>query len=805
MVTMILGDKRVVEYSELEGVQYAGRLLAALGADVIKLENLTGDAGRRKPPFAPGTDGSLISIPFDFLNSGKRSASIDLDSAAGRRTAQALLAGADIVLGDRRLADLTDLARQANPEQIRVVADIFGAATPAETPETAFTRFHASTSGYLVPADKDTRSRPAASMPTIFEAMHGVSIGIAVLAQLFEGAGGDVDYSYQSYGVWLDKMNFHQVSVGGEELHRYSHAYPFGGNMACRDGYVCLFVIEEHQWRNLCGLIGRSEWVGDPRFADGILRRANQQVIDDELKVWCAARTAEDVLRGARDADVPVGLVRTPTKVLKWDTLMERGFLREDDTGFGRHVLPQLPFGDGLSAVRLGRAPQLGENTLEIIESSVRDEALRGDVLRGEHDVTEVRTATPAPSAKTEQRPQAANSGPLSGVRVLDFTWAAAGPVATSIMAYLGADVVKVEHRSRPDLMRVAARQYGFGGNIDIDASPGFNEMAAGKRSIELDLRDPADLEIALRLAGEADIVMENMRPGKFESLGLSYAAISERNPGVVMCSQSALGRVGKAGVPGYAPIFWSEGGGAWLTGWQDKTPGVIRGPIDNHAAAYALVGILALLRKRQLTGAGGFIDCSATESVTALIGAELLEAQITGSDPGRRGNAWPGYVFNDVLPCRGEDQWIAVSVRNERDWRALRDELEIDQTTVDAVLDEAGGGERGRERLWQLLAERTAQRDAAALEKSLCERGVPAARSLSLVAARKDPRIANRGTWQTINHPLIGEQAIIGIPWTVSGRTFDMDSPAPLMGQHKDEIMNEWLGTVGSSSEQAG
>jgi crotonobetainyl-CoA:carnitine CoA-transferase CaiB-like acyl-CoA transferase len=222
----------------------------------------------------------------------------------------------------------------------------------------------------------------------------------------------------------------------------------------------------------------------------------------------------------------------------------------------------------------------------------------------------------------------------------------------------------------------------------------------------------------------------------------------------------------------------------------------VVRGPIDNHAAAFALVGMLALLYRRRCTGKGGYIDCSAIEAVTAILGSELLEVQATGREPVRRGNDWPGYLLNDVFPCFGDDQWVAVSIRDDQDWNTFRDVVGIDQQAVDTAVAGAGDTDSAREAVWNVVANRTRHLDANRLEGRLSEHGVPAARSLSLVAARRDPRVAGRGVWQTILHDVIGEQTIVGLPWTVSGHTFDMDVPAPRMGEHGDEIIKDWLGS---------
>lgn len=387
--------------------------------------------------------------------------------------------------------------------------------------------------------------------------------------------------------------------------------------------------------------------------------------------------------------------------------------------------------------------------------------------------------------------------GPYTGLKVLDFTWAAAGPVATTFLAFLGADVVKVEHHSRPDLMRVSDRQYGYGAIKSINESPLFNELNADKRSIELDLAEPADLQTAIELARAADVLIENMRPGKIEKLGLSYARLSELNPGLVMCSVSATGRSSVAGPPGYAPVFWAEGGGAWLTGWPDRPPGLVRGPVDLHAAAFACLGILSLLALRKLTGRGGYLDVSAVEAVTATLGAQLIQAQAGQGEPERCGNTEPGTVVNDVFPCLGDDQWLAVTLHDHdellRFIGVLRSEFGIELTPAE-MTDSTDG--------WKNVARATENLAAEDLEHCLVAEGVAAARSASLRAAMSDRRLLDRQALQTIHHDVIGDQVIVALPWFRNGVPYRVGHPAPALGADGADVLRDWLGrgTDGSS-----
>ena len=775
---------KVVEFSDYEGVHYCGRTLAALGADVVKLELPAGDPLRRRPPLAPSStgEGPKISLAFEYLNGGKRSVVADLDTDEGRRLAARLVEWGDVVLVSPEHRDVLGLdAIPRRPGQVRALAGAYGGRSVEEAPTTAFTRLHASTSGYLMPADKDTSVRPGWGGPYVFESMFGTALAVAVLAELQRRTGGEIDYSYQGYGVWMDKMMFPRVSRSTSfDLHRNTNAYPFGGSMACTDGFACIFVIEEHQWHSLCRQLGRTEWLDDPRFANGVVRLAVQEEIDAVLAAWCAERTVDEVLALGRAADFPVGRVRRPSEVLSWPQLQTRGFVADGDTAFGRVPMANLPFGPGLPAVTASPAPTLGEHSTTIAAELGSPESERP-------------RATPRSADATAQwrGPAEGADRPYAGLRVLDFTWAAAGPIATSILAYLGADIAKVELRSRPDLMRMAERQYGYSEDDDLDSSPSFHEIAAGKRSIELDLREPEDREIALRLAAVADVVIENMRPGKIEQLSLSYEAVSAINPGVVMCSQSATARVEGPGIPGYAPIFWAEGGGGWLTGWPHRRPGVVRGPVDFHAAAFACLGVMALLEQRRHTGVGGYVDTSAIETVSAAFGVELLEQAVTGRDGVRRGNEFPGALFNDVFPCHGVDQWIAITARDETEAAALFTALGLPAGS--APTSRMSAEERAS--CYDAVAAVTARSDASRLEGRLGAVGVPAARSLSLRASLTDARLAHRGIWQPVHHNVLGEQVIVGLPWTFDGRPYDMHAPGPALGEHSALIRKEWLG----------
>jgi crotonobetainyl-CoA:carnitine CoA-transferase CaiB-like acyl-CoA transferase len=338
----------VIEISGLECVSYAGLLLSQLGADVMKVEPPEGDPLRRRPPFAPAVDGSVeaLSVPFTFLNGGKKLSAYDFHDGGSVARLHAQIQAADVLLVDHEM--LRELQLELPPRsarQLRVFVGLYGGSKEKSMPSSALTRLHASTSGYIIPADTDASMRPAWSGPYIFECMHGVGIAVATVAEREREDGGDVDYSLQGYGLWLDKLLFSRTSTSGVEVHRNTAPYPYGGNLPCSDGFASILVLEERQWHGLCRMTGNPDWLTDERFRSGVLRNRNREPIAKALAEWCSMRSVDEVLEAARQADVPAGRCRSPLAVLNSEAAEERGFFVESQTAIGKIALPSLPFG----------------------------------------------------------------------------------------------------------------------------------------------------------------------------------------------------------------------------------------------------------------------------------------------------------------------------------------------------------------------------------------------------------------------------------------------------------------------------
>ena len=350
-----LSGVTVIEVDGDLPIQFCGRALSDLGARVTKVEPVGGDPLRQEPPL---TSGSTSSVVFDSLNRRKDFVVVDHGSAEGRAHLAELVSSCDVVIvaagGAVSAAGAALQPRAVFAELEAVVRRSDGSPGRIEP----LTRFHASGSGSLFPV-RNPELRPASAGRFIFDAMYGVAFAAAITTALVsrKTAPGDsgatsVRFSTKAYGPWLEKMFIHRVALEGVDLRRTNHMYPYGGNLACRDGHICIYIVEEHQWHNCVDMIGRPDWHADPRFGDGVARARHATVIQAALEEWCAAHTVDEVITAARTADVPAGRVASPGGILERPGMRARGFVSdapegavEINTPFGRAWNFAMPVG----------------------------------------------------------------------------------------------------------------------------------------------------------------------------------------------------------------------------------------------------------------------------------------------------------------------------------------------------------------------------------------------------------------------------------------------------------------------------
>lgn len=383
----------------------------------------------------------------------------------------------------------------------------------------------------------------------------------------------------------------------------------------------------------------------------------------------------------------------------------------------------------------------------------------------------------------------------LAGIRVIDFTWAGAGPLATAGLAYLGAEVIKVESMKRLDGTRLRTAQQGVAAKT-VNASPRFNDINLNKFSVTLNLRKPKAVEIVKRMARVSDVAAENFRAGVLNRLGLGYDVLSKERPDIIMLSSSASGQTGpESGQWGYASIFGAMAGLSHMTGYVDGPPMEMRLPMDFISAGTAAFVIMAALNHRQRTGEGQYLDLSSREVIACLIGDVLLDAAVNGHNPSRVGNRDEIMAPHNCYPCKGEDNWISIAVGGDSEWKSLCEATGHPEWMADARFGDQLSRWKNQDALDKLVGKWTRKHAHFDVMNVLQKGGVAAAPSMSSEDAFKDPHLKARKFATVVRHPEIGKQTVLAPPYKMSVTPPRIKRHAPLLGEQNEYVFGELLG----------
>lgn len=768
-----LTGRRVLELSGDVSVAYCSKLLGEFGADVIKVERPGGDPIRRFGATTAAPDSPV----FIYTNTGKTSVAADLHDATDP-TLDSLLATSDIVIGSESAETLR--RRGISPQQLvdqhRIVyvsIRPYGFVGPAaDRPGTELDVFHSGGEGSLLPGGLSYELFP--DRPPVKAGRHltdydagnvGALLALALhLRRLESGHGAFADVSKQDVAISLGRVTIDRQLNQGIRVNRADRGYDYGGIFPCREGFITVRPTQDSFWAALATGIGRPDLVDDPRFATRLARETNAAELDDIIRAWCGTRRAREAYEILAPLGTPVGYYADAPALVSSEHAWARGDLAHiggTDQGL---VAPRPGYTfDGRPLQHPTRWPALPSPGTGIDETA---------------DVADVadRTGTASPHSATPA------ARPLAGLRVLDLTWVAAGPYTTELLSMLGAEVVKVESESKPDLFRQVPEDESAG----LDRSARFNSVNLNKQSIGINFAVPEGRALLRDLAAKADMLVSNFRPGALERLGLTYADLQDVNPDLVVVCISSAGRGGTdPGYAGYASIFNAIGGLGHLTGYADGPAVEVRDSVDLRAGTVATVGGLAALLAQRQGDSGGAVDVSAQQAITGLVGDSVVEYQLTGKTPTRQGNQlydlWPYGVY----PCRGDDEWIAIATRDERDREAVGAVMGLDLSV---------SGSADREAADRAIGEWTGSRTADKVATALHQAGVPASTVLGGDDLLHDQHLRARGLLRHVAHPTLGDQIVVGSPWRIDDDVTDT-TPAPALGQDTVRVLQEWLG----------
>ncbi|WP_433249434.1 CaiB/BaiF CoA transferase family protein [Actinomadura nitritigenes] len=407
-------------------------------------------------------------------------------------------------------------------------------------------------------------------------------------------------------------------------------------------------------------------------------------------------------------------------------------------------------------------------------------------------------------TASTGPRTGPAPAGPLAGVRVLEFTTAWAGPFAGRCLAYLGADVIKVEAPGHPDSWR--GTRSGGAPVYYPESTPGddpqnrnmlFNSQNIDKRSLALDLKQPGAMDVMHDLVRRSDVVLANFTPGVLDRLGIGRRDLARVNDRVIVVEMPAFGPGGPSSShQGMGKTMEPAAGMTSLMGYPDGTP-VLTGPavMDPIGGLNAVAAVVSALELRERTGRGSRVQVPQVEAAASWIGEYLLEQAETGATWTPDGNHVPGAAPHGAYPCTGDDEWIAIAVRDDREWRALCTALGAHDLADDPAFRRSTDRRAAQRLLDEVVAELTRPHEKAALAERLQAAGVPAAPVLGGDEIALSPAMRESGMLVDLDHAAVGRRTYSALGFRHSRTPGSHRRAAPLFGEHNDEVLRDLLG----------
>jgi len=770
---------RALDLTTLSG-QLCGRMLADLGMEVIKIEPPGGDPVRKLAPFVKLPNGSELSTPFAHLNAGKASKILDLDKEADREAFRKLVETADVVLESFQPGELDakglgykSLAA-INPGIVMASITGFGQTGPKKN--LACNDLVAlAESGFLyISGDPSLPPcRPPETQAYYFASLFAAA---GLLAALYRrertGQGDHVDSSMQETLATHE----HIIRLWANEKQILKRAGSQHGSVApakifqCRDGFVYLYVTRQHWklfltlWKDHDPMFDALDWLNN------LYRRAHADELNPAVEAFVGKYTMAEITDFLQSKGIPCVPVNTPMGFAKDEHVRGRGFMAPvEHVGFGSTEQPAMPF------VIDGTRPAVGSVP----------------VLDSWQDSFKRLVPSPASGEGKGEGSASGGNGPLDGMRIVSFDHVLAGPYGTTILAELGADVIKVESsKGGMDPFRF------FGTGEDPNLSPRFLEFNRNKRSFTVNLKHPKGKGVLHDLVAKADAVLDNYSVDVVERIGLAYDQLCKVKPDIVNLRMPGLGTTG--------PKRHFSTVGVNITAFTGLTymwnhPGVTNPPIgaqlvfpDYVSGVLCAIIIISgvLYRDRQKKGA--FIDLAQSEATAFMIGANLMEAAANGTDPQPIGNASFAVAPHDCYPCMGEDRWCVIAAETAEQWTALAQIIGIEhdqrfKTNADRL--------KNRDALNAVIVHWTKEKDAFAIRDQLQKVGVPAGVVQTGEDLTNDPQLKNRGFIVAVDNPRLGKVVLPNFPLHFTNAKLTRRWEFPVLGRDTEAVLRDVVG----------
>jgi len=639
-------------------------------------------------------------------------------------------------------------AALAHPHLVRVQMSPFGVrGDHAHWKGTDLTDYAASGHAYLYGDPQREPLRGPPEQPAVAAGLYGfVGAMAALLARDRLGTGQTVEIAHVQVMAALHQVTLLRWFMTGDVFCRMGNRYTGQGQpngpYRCRNGWLSITAVTHQQVESLLGVTGLLDLLDLPEINSVMDFQQHPALLDDPLCDWLSTRTVDEVVELFQAMRIPTAPLLDPGELLHDPQLIDRSFF-EPLTGDPATFIPGKPF----------------------------------------------RTSHQQPAGDSGWRPGPIEEGPLAGLQVLDLARVWAGPLCGRILRDLGAQVVWVEapwHRGPkeiPQSMLDATRYFPDDdpGEHQWNRNTHFVKYALGKQSLALDLQTPAGQDVLARLVPGSHVLLENFSSRVMPQLGFDEARLHELNPDLIYLTMPGYGRSGPAEHwLAYGSSVDSHAGLSSLIGYPDQTPwkGGVAWP-DPIAGLHAASAVLGQLWSSLSSGTGGVtIEAAQFESTVAAIGDQVLASQ-RKDRYGAQGNRDCRFVAQGVYPCRGDDEWIAISVIDGTGFASISAMFDLDPALAE-----------DHDRFDQALSIITARHVASDLAVQLQQAGIAASKVAKSPDIASDSHLRSRSAWGTIDQPEIGEFTTLVTPIALSATPVRPLAAAPTMGEHNEHVL---------------
>jgi crotonobetainyl-CoA:carnitine CoA-transferase CaiB-like acyl-CoA transferase len=673
---------------------------------------------------------------FEFLNTSKRSIQGD---------ATDLLATADVFVSNEKVDSIALWAE--NPSLVIVTITPFGAEGPwVGRPNTEFTLQAACGS---IGQRGLPEQPPLAAGGRLGEWTSGTYAALGAIAALREasrcGHGELVDVAM------LDCMAVTMVTypsvfasfAGRPLVAGTGRTIEVPSIEPTRDGYFVVTTNSAQQFQDFLLMIERPDLLADPDLPQVAKRFRRRDEFLSAVHHYTTQHTTEEALAAAAVFRIPAGPLLNGSTMTEFEQFVARDVFVPNPSG--RFLQPRVPYRiAGVSPRPFAPAPEIGQH---------------GDSIDW----------PPRTDAKDR-----------------------AGPAATAALAALGAEVIKVESVTRPDNMRFASTRPPRDDSW-WEWSPIFHAANASKRGVTFDLSRPEGSEMFERLLQGADVLVENFTPRVMEQFGFGWDRVHTLNDRLIMVRMPAFGLDGPwRDRTGFAQTMECLAGMSWLTGFVDGPPVLVRGACDPLAGMHAVIATMLALLERDQHGGGMLVEAAMVESVLNAAAEQVVEYGSSGTLLSRDGNRGPQAAPQGIYPGAGEDEWVAIAVGSDDQWRSLRSLLGHPAWAQSEALSNPDGRRHSHDHLDRELASWTSQRPVEETTQMLLDVGIPSAVVVPPRDIAANPQLQYRGLFEVEDHAVTGSHEIPMLPFRFSRVDHWLRSPAPTLGRDNDVVLGE-------------